>query len=84
MRLQRSTWPAWLALALGVLGGTFSLLGIIMVGSFHVARPHAQYRTAAWIYSGALAVATLIALGAGIFLIRAYRKPTTARDRDIP
>ena len=84
MRPQRSTWPAWLALALGVLGGIFSLMGLAMVSSFYVARPHPQYRTAAWIYSGALALTTLLALSAVIFLIRVYWKRRTPRDETIP
>ena len=84
MRARRSTWPAWLALAIGVLGGTFSFLGLAMVSSFYVARPHPQYRTAAWIYSGALAVTTLLALGAVAFLVRAYWKARPRRDGTIP
>ena len=59
-------------------------MGLAMVSSFYVARPHPQYRTAAWIYSGALAVTTLLALGAVIFLIRAYWKRRTPRNETIP
>jgi heme A synthase len=68
MRPPRSRWSAWLALALGVLGGTYSALGLAMVSSF------SQSRTAAWIYLGALFLTILLALAAVVFLVRARRR----------
>jgi hypothetical protein len=80
MRSHQSRWPAWLVLAVAVLGGTYSFLGLAMLSSLYSARAHSQYRTAAWIYLGVLAVMILLGLGAITLLIRAYRKRQQPRD----
>ena len=80
MLLPRSTWPAWLALAVAVLGGTYSLMGLAMVSSLYDARAHSRYVTAAWIYTSALAAMALLGLGAVVFLVRAKRRSATLRE----
>jgi hypothetical protein len=83
MRGPGSRWPAWLILAFAVLAGVYSFLGIAMVGSLYGAQPHPQYRTAAYIYLGALIVAGLVAAGAIVWLVRAPRRTRPARNASV-
>jgi hypothetical protein len=59
-----------------VLASVYSFLGIAMVGSLSGSRPHAQARTAAYIYLGALIVTVLVAAAAIVWLVRTGRRAT--------
>ena len=79
MRPHRSRWPALLALSVAAIGGGYSVLGLVMIGSLYGPTPTGSHRFAVNVYLAALAVATFVAVAAVVVLVRAYRSGNTAR-----
>ena len=78
MRPQRSRWLAWLAIAIAAVGGGYSVLGLVMIGSLYGPNPTGSHRLAINVYVAAL-VATFVGVTALVVLVRAYRSGTATR-----